>query len=478
MGVTFSPFSVVHGCLLACALTCLLWHFRLLSAWTVVLGTFSLWLGAMQGIRYARHEAMLWQSLPDGVVAVVTGEVVTEPTLRRGHCRFVLRAEHLSTAQGAFRTPILVWVSMPIAEGERVYCGDRLRLEGRVEAPRTSGPSRSFALYLRRQGVLRTLRPHRVDNLPSRSWRVPFSRLRHRLIANLRYHLPAREGNVVAAIVLNERAGLDNTIRESFRRTGTVHILSPSGTHVTLLAAAVWAIGRWLGFPRRISSIAVLIAVWLFVSVAAGGVPAFRAAVMGTLVVGAAALQRDLDLPTSLALAACLVVQQDVGSLCDPSFQFSFILVAAIVASAGWLNVIAFGSGQKSLQPIRVGFASLCLSTVCALASAPLTALYYNQVSLIAPVANLVIALPVQMVTCCGLFIACFPAVPDFLSAPAAVSAWLIDRSVRLLAEVPWASITTPPPSRLVLLMSYALLFWCLLFANVRASRRRAVLAA
>jgi hypothetical protein len=233
------------------------------------------------------------------------------------------------------------------------HAGERLQLEGRIRLPSATGASgASFVDYLRRRGVVRTLRPYRVAKLDDSGWRVFFSRLRRRLIQNLRYHLPSREGHIAAAIVLNDRMGLDNAIRESFRRTGTVHILSPSGTHVSMLAVAVWAVCRLLRLSRRVSALAVIAVIWLFVGVAAGGEPSFRAAVMGTLVAGAVALQREIDLPTSLALAGFLIVLADTGALLDPGFQFSFILVGAIVAASGWLNALAFGVTGGRLKPV------------------------------------------------------------------------------------------------------------------------------
>lgn len=471
-GVTFQPLPVIDGCILALAIGYLVWHYRLLSAGVALLAVMGIWLGATWGIRYAQQEALLWQTLPHGEVAVATGEVITEPTLKQKVWRFIFRADTLYTPQGVSRTPVQLWVRVPQTRLEIVFCGEHFRLEGRLQMPiaQPGTASDSFLKYLRRQGVARTLQPYRVEKLPLQDWRVSFSRLRQTLVRNLRLHLPTREGNIAAAIVLNERTGLDNEIRESFRRTGTVHILSPSGMHVSMLAVAVWALCRWVNLSRRASALAVIAVVWTFAGVAAGGEPTFRASVMGTLVAGAVALQRESDLPTSLAFAGFLLVLANAGTLRDPGFQFSFVLVAAIIASSGWLSSLArAGWGQKLL-------AGLCLSVVCAVASAPLTALYYGQIPLIAPLANAAIALPVQVVTCGGLAIACLPWIPQIAASPVALNAWLVDRSVRVLASLPWASVDAPPPSRALLAGFYVLLFAGLIALSARTSRQRTAL--
>lgn len=471
-GMTFSPLPVMQGCLLLTACGWLLWRYRLFSATIALLGTLALWLGATQGIRYAQRDDLLWHTLPRDETVVTDGLVLTEPTRKAGRWRFVFRTERMVTTHSTIREPARLWVHIPETLSDNVFAGERLRLEGRLRMPSATpaDPDASFARYLRRQGVSRTLRPYRIQHLPQSHWGGVFSRLRRTLIRNLRYHLPTREGHVAAAIVLNDRVGLDDQIRESFRRTGTVHILSPSGAHVSILAAAVWAICRFISLSRSTSALAVIAIIWLFAGVAGGGDPSFRAAVMGTLVAGAVALQREGDLPTSLALAGLLIVLPDPGALRDPSFQFSFTLVAAIVASAGWLSAVAGGEGMRLLRGM---FAALYLSLVCTVASLPLTALYYGQMSFVAPIANLVIAGPVQVVTSAGLAIACLPRLPELLAAPVALSAWLVDRSIQLLALPPWASVEVPAPSRWGIVVFYVLFFAALTALSARANRRR-----
>ncbi|MDW8321976.1 MAG: ComEC/Rec2 family competence protein [Armatimonadota bacterium] len=475
VGVTLLPLSAIQACVLAVVVGWVSWRYRLLSTAVAWLGSLALCLGLTQGIRYARQDDYLWHTLPRDEVVVADGYVATEPARKAGVWRFVFHAESIAATHSAIRTPVRLWVHVPETLLEAVFAGERLRLEGRLRMPLAtqSDPSASFARYLRRQGISRTLRPYRIVHLPQRHWSTSFSRLRRALIRNLRLHLPTQEGHIAAAIALNDRVGLGDAIRESFRRTGTVHILSPSGTHVSMLAVAAWAVCRFIGLSRRASALAVIVIIWLFAAVAAGGDPSVRAAVMGTLVAGASALQRENDLPTSLALAGFLIVLADTSALRDPSFQFSFTLVAAIVASAGWLKTVAAKPTGRGSYPLRVMLAAAWLSVVCTIASAPLSALYYGQVSLVAPIANLVIALPVQVVTSAGVAIACLPSLPEVFAMPIAASAWMVDRSVRLLASPPWASVEASAPSRWTIVALYTVLFAVLLVLSERASRRK-----
>ncbi|MDW8290191.1 MAG: ComEC/Rec2 family competence protein, partial [Armatimonadota bacterium] len=323
VGVTFSPAVLLVGCLLWAAAGWLCRRARWCTASTLLLGVAGAWLGGVQGLLHSRQERLLWHALPRDEAVVVLGEVVTEPNLRRGVWRFMLRTRYLHTERGRLTARTYLWVEVPSERVDRLWAGEVLQMEGRLRVPRAGEATQaSFVQYLRRRGVVRTLRPYRLVRTSQAGWRVAFSRLRRRLIVHLRRNLPTREGDLAAAIVLNERSRLNRQTRESFRRTGTTHILSPSGTHVSMVALAVWGICRQMRLPRRAVALAVIAVIWLFAGVAAGGEPAFRAAVMGTLVAAATALQREPDPPTSLALAGFLIVLSDAGALLDPGFQF------------------------------------------------------------------------------------------------------------------------------------------------------------
>lgn len=474
LGLTVSLPWVLHlgGLWTVAGWTC--WRLRLCTLGIALLSVAGMWLGVASGVAHTRRDELLWQSLPRDEAAVVWGEVVTEPVKRRDVWRFLLRARRLHTPQGEWNLVTYVWVEVPADRLTTVLAGEVLELEGRLREPRARDAwQASWVEYLRRRGVTRILRPYRVVRVWQAGWRVVFSRWRQQMVLHLRRHLPAREGDIAAAIVLNERSRLDPQIRESFRRTGTVHILSPSGTHVSMIALAVWSVCRVLGLRRQLAALSVIAVIWLFAGIAAGGEPAFRAAVMGTSVAAAVALQREVDLPTSLALAGFLIVMSDTGALLDPGFQFSFTLVAALLAASPWLGTVAQYGADAKARPVRMALAILLASGVCAVASAPLTALYYGQVSCIAPLANLLIALPVQIVTSAGLLLSCLPSVPELLATPVAFSTWLVDRTVRWLASPAWASIAVSAPTPPGLVIFYLVFFGGLFALSARAAQRR-----
>ena len=129
-------------------------------------------------------------------------------------------------------------------------------------------------------------------------------------------------------------------MREAFTRTGLVHVLSVSGTHVGLVALASFALARWLAGRserlllavdvRRIAALASLGPVAFYSALAGLEVATLRSALMVGLGVAAVLVGRRVDVLRTLALAAVTIAMVWPGA--PPSaFQLSFASVLAIV---------------------------------------------------------------------------------------------------------------------------------------------------
>lgn len=131
-----------------------------------------------------------------------------------------------------------------------------------------------------------------------------------------------------------------------FNRTGITHLVSISGSHITMLAGAaalavsfLWRRLRWRGrvlaerWPaRRAGAVAALLTAWLYCLLAGWGVPARRTLMMLAVVAGAQALQLRISGSRVLALAAVAVVATDPWSVLSGGFWLSFLAVAVLLA--------------------------------------------------------------------------------------------------------------------------------------------------
>ena len=124
-----------------------------------------------------------------------------------------------------------------------------------------------------------------------------------RSIASLRAHyrssmeevMPKADAAAVFAMLFGGYDGIEPELVEDFQATGIVHILSVSGSHISLVAAVIAGLAALFHLPRALSALLVLGAI-AFYSVLAGCVPpVIRAAIMGGLAFLALALGRGRE---------------------------------------------------------------------------------------------------------------------------------------------------------------------------------------
>ncbi len=148
---------------------------------------------------------------------------------------------------------------------------------------------------------------------------------------------------VMSALLVGDQAAIERADWDVFRITGVAHLMSISGLHVTLFA---WLAARLIGpLWRRSRRLALacptpLAARWGGLAAAAAysvlagwGVPAQRTVWMIASVVVLRSLGLRWPLPLVLLAAALVVTLADPWALLQPGFWLSFVAVALLVAS-------------------------------------------------------------------------------------------------------------------------------------------------
>jgi competence protein ComEC len=403
----------------------------------------------------------------------LVGRIVAAPERREG--RVVLLVEAESVGRGTARRPVSGRVRLTIRHPARHWrYGERLEAEPTIRLPRNfENPGRfDWVAQLARRGVHVTAsvwegrdvvrRPARVRG--PRAW---LERRREHLVAAIATAVPPPEGAVLRALVVGDESGIDAGLREAFTRAGVVHVLSISGLHVGLVAAAAFAVARWLlgrsewlllsADVGRLAALLGLAPVALYAALAGMGVATLRSAFMVAAAVLAGLLGRRADVLRTLALAALVLGLVWPGTPLEIAFQLSFVSVLAIAC-----GVRRLAGAERSTWRARVRDALLV--SPCALAgTAPLTAFHFHQVSLAALVAN-PLAVPIfgAVVVVLGLVGAAleplWPAAARLLFVAAGVVLRPGIAIVRRLGRPDWAALDVPIPSLLELALLYALL--------------------
>lgn len=310
-------------------------------------------------------------------------------------------------------------LSAAIREG-RARAGARVELRGT--------PTRTARGVLVQQATVREVRPPG----PMARWRATVGRRIDTLFG--------ARAPLVRALLIADMHDLTPAVRERFAAAGLSHMLSVSGLHVGLIATAILLLAQVFGVPRTRADLLTTGITVVYVAAIGAPLPAVRAAVM----LGVMALSHAAQRPTSpwavLAVGGGLPLL-DPRSVTDVGYQLSIVGMVALVASASLAKRWAWlGSGgwQGTLKR------SVVTSTVATVFTAPLVAAVFGQVSLVAPLTNLM-ASPVMTLLQPMLFLVALLLPADGLArfvADATLPLLLaVDRIAGAGAALPGASV-------------------------------------
>ena len=111
---------------------------------------------------------------------------------------------------------------------------------------------------------------------------------------------------------------------KDFAYTGLIHILSISGSHIALLLALIYGLGRLVKLRKRTCLILGILVACTYCCIIGGDAPVIRATMMSILMCMAYVKGRLYQAKQALCICAILCLVYDPFSLFDVSFQLSF----------------------------------------------------------------------------------------------------------------------------------------------------------
>ena len=397
------------------------------------------------------------------------------------------------------RARVMVYGELPT-----VAAGDRLRIFGRLSAPRgrRNPGGWDYAAYLRADRVgscLRVTTPECVTVVERGSgWSIA------RLLARVRAHsrkvldryLDPRQAELAAAVLLGLREEVDNQRNEAFMATGTIHILAISGLHIGILAWALFWLLRRTPLPQSMAVAAVAAIILFYVLMVDAKLPAVRAMIIVLVACAAVWLGRRVLSYNSLAAAGLVVLALNPEHLFHVGAQLSFLCVAGLIwvarrrpdvsdkdpadrmiehlieVNLSWRTRVVRELG-RAVRGIFVAGVVLWALTL------PLIAARFHVVSLAALGLNLVLW-PCMTLSVLGgfgvvVFDAVFPPLAYLCGMLCNLSFWALEAGVRWAQQTPGSHFWASGPGDWWLWGFYGGLGSLLAFPRLRPSRRGCV---
>jgi competence protein ComEC len=261
---------------------------------------------------------------------------------------------------------------------------------------------------------------------------------------------------LIKALTIGDDNGISQDQWELFRKTGTTHLVVISGSHIGLVAGLVYfmvlRLWAWTGIlawpPQKVAAVSAMLVGVIYAALAGFSVPTQRALIMLAIAMTAIILQRNTRPFNILAIALILVLIHDPLAVLSAGFWLSFLAVALIIYTIGG----RLGKPGYVESLIKINWAT-------SVGLSPLLLFFFQQVSLIAPLANFIavpiislLIVPLSLIAVIVLFFS--PVLAKMLLFPVDIALQSLGWLLTQLANIPMATITHPTPS-----------IWALLFA-------------
>ncbi|MBI4049890.1 MAG: ComEC family competence protein [Candidatus Doudnabacteria bacterium] len=341
--------------------------------------------------------------------------------------------------------------------------GDRVKVSGKLKEP-FENEEFSYKNYLSARGVYGTISYAQVEKLASGEGHPVKAGLlwvKHKFVDTLSLILPSPHNSLAFGLILGLKRALPEPLLDALIAAGVSHIVVASGYNISIITDNILRTRAYVG--RRAAIAFSLLLILAFVVLTGAGASVIRAAVMGLLLLVSLVAGRIYNVVNALVFAGAAMILQNPKILpYDIGFQLSFLATLGLV-----LLSPTFARWFAKL-PNWLNFRTNLAATLAAqIFTLPLLIYYFDRVSLVAPLVNVLILWTVPY----AMFFAFVAGLVGFVFLPlaefAAAATWLIlelqIRVVKLFAALPGAAASFKI-SMLIVVLYYLLLAWTLLY--------------
>lgn len=402
------------------------------------------WVFLLMGVGMLRAELDLREPPPPFGPVALEGRLSGDPSLSRDGRTFTawFRAESAG----------LIQIQLPSRAGQFRY-GERLKLHGMLRPSRGAEPAKAKRFDERRWlwvhgagGVLNVTGREEIVRLEERPslwtrYRRWVARLQQALAHQGGLWLAPEQAGMLEGLMLGEGRGIRPEIWEAFRKTGTLHVLVVSGSHVGLIGLISLTGLAILRTPRAARALLLGGILVTYCLLTGGHPPILRATLAGLLLCWGSFHGLEISPMNLLGAAGAAILAAQPRALADAGCQLSFAAVAGILwVDAWWKTSVpgtegAMGTWYRTWYRVKQAVVVSCAA--CA-ATTPLIAWHFGMFSPVAPLANLIVVPWASLMVAVGALVCGLGLLAPWAAGPFSAVFAVLARG--LVASVQWAA--------------------------------------
>ncbi|MGE5613126.1 MAG: DNA internalization-related competence protein ComEC/Rec2 [Bacillota bacterium] len=367
-------------------------------------------IGAFEFLAYNHYRLEIFSAY-GGKEVTVRGFVASEPEVKGNKVTYVINATAIREGYiGAFsdiKGKILL-TTLAATDASFFDYGSEVVFEGMLTQPKGARNPGGFDYrsYLAQKGVGASVfaYPYFIETMEGKGGNFIVRAgmaARNRIVHVIENSLPRQQAGLLNGMLIGYKKGLSEEVREVFGNAGLLHIVAVSGANVAFLMLPLSFLLKLLRVPKRIANILVIMFLFFFMFVAGFEPSVFRAVVMATVFLLSAALYREPDTYSAMAVSCIILLAINPCMLFNIGFQLSYGATLGIVMLSGNIENTAV------LRIIRGKTQKILSATLAAqLGVLPVTLIHFNKISVISIIPNLLAAPMLELITILGMLMA------------------------------------------------------------------------
>jgi len=286
--------------------------------------------------------------------------------------------------------------------------------------------------------------------------------LRKRITNTVKMCLPKEQAALLSGMLIGYTEDMSDEVANAFSDAGLSHLTAVSGMNIAFIVFPLVFLFKKMHLSQKISNIITIGILILFLFITGFSPSVARAVIMAVIILVGQLLKRETEIFTSISFALILLLIYNPYTLFDIGFQLSF---------AATLSLVLFYKYIKSKLDFKF-LPSLVSDVLAATISAQLgvvliSAMYFNKISIISLISNLLVVPLVEVLTILGIVmvlvgqIAIIPA--EFLGLVCNTFLSFILYVAKISSQIPFAVVKIATPSIPFLMIYYIAIlyfFW------------------
>lgn len=379
------------------------------------------------------------------------GIIVDEPERRINHQKIQIKTEKI---------PGKILITTELYP-EYKY-GDELEIKGKLRKP-VEFEDFNYQAYLAKDKIyLVAYRPYInliAQNKGSLFFGAIFS-FKNKLRNIIDQTLLPHQSSVLKAIFLGDKFGLSDELKEKLNISGTRHIVAISGMHMIIMTQIFLYLALAIGLWRSQAFYAVLFLLFSYIIMIGAPASAIRAGIMAGLLLLAQKVGRLRSADRAVVFAATVMLMINPSLLsADVGFQLSFVAVLSIIYLKPILDKkIIKWPNFTQLKDV------LTMTLAAQLGTLPILIFHFGRISLISPLANLMIVPLLPVIMGLGMIIVFIGLVYLPLAKIVVWPIWFLlsylIKTIEYLSSFPWAAYEFKNISWVILTSYYVILIY------------------